>query len=316
MRVASAGHPRTEGSAVKYLLLVAGLARLIGYATDPLLDADQIHAVVGEPDRFQGPPADGGQLKVVSWNIAQGAQYEEVRDALMALDADIYLLQEVDMHVRRSDYREVAKHLADDMGLNWVFAGEFQEIGLSRRNIPALTGQAVLSRYPITDAVALRFRNQANLRWRLDPTQPRRGGRMALRVESAGVTFYNAHIESAKNDTFRHKQIDELLDDRARAVAPHEPVMFAGDFNTGQLPHRSPIVQCLTREGFIDALGEYAHPRRTSVRHDQPLDWMFVHNMSADFGEVIEVAEASDHFPLTASISLRASFTVASAGLD
>jgi endonuclease/exonuclease/phosphatase family metal-dependent hydrolase len=301
---------------VKYLLLVAGLFRLVGYVTDPLLDSDRIHAVVGEPDRVQGTPPDDGRLKVVSWNIAQGAQYEEVRDALVALDADVYLLQEVDMHVRRSDYREVAKHLADDMGLNWVFAGEFQEIGLSRRNIPALTGQAVLSRYPITEAVALRFRNQANLRWKLDPTQPRRGGRMALRVESAGVMFYNAHIESARNEDFRHKQMDELLDDRQRAADPDQPVMFAGDFNTGQMPDRSPLVQCLTREGFIDALGEYEHPRRTSVRHDQPLDWMFVSNMSAEYGEVVEVPEASDHFPLTAAISLRTSFVVASAGLD
>jgi endonuclease/exonuclease/phosphatase family metal-dependent hydrolase len=218
--------------------------------------------------------------------------------------------------VRRSDYREVANHLADDIGLNWVFAGEFQEIGLSRRNTPALTGQAVLSRYPITEAVALRFTNQANLRWTLDPTQPRRGGRMALRVESAGVMFYNAHIESAKNESFRHKQIDELLVDRELAAEPDQPVMFAGDFNTGQMPDRSPLVQCLTREGFTDALGVYEHPRRTSVRHDQPLDWIFVSNMSAEAGEVIEVAGASDHFPLTTSITVRASTLVASAALD
>lgn len=301
---------------MKYLLMFAGLFRLIGYAADPLLDSDDIHAVIGEPDRIVGDMPDDGRLKVVSWNIAQGARYEEVRDALVALDADVYLLQEVDMHVRRSDYREVAKHLAHDLGLNWVFAGEFQEIGLSRRNIPAITGQAVLSRYPIVDPVALRFENQATFRWRFDPTQPRRGGRMALRVESAGVMFYNAHIESAKNETFRHKQIDELLVDRQQAAAPDQPVIFAGDFNTGQLPHRSPVVQCLTSEGFIDALGEYEHPRRTSVRHDQPLDWIFVSNLSAEYGEVVEVADASDHFPLTAAITFRSSLAVASLGLD
>lgn len=296
---------------MKYLLVAAALFRLVGYVTDPLLDSDQIHTVIGEPNRIEEIPSEDGRLKVVTWNIAQGAQYVEVRDALMALEADVYLLQEVDMHVRRSDYREVAKQLAHDMGLNWVFAGEFQEIGLSRRNIPAITGQAVLSRYPITEASSLRFQSQATLRWRLDPTQPRRGGRMALRVESAGVMFYNAHIESAKNEQFRHKQIDELLADRILAAEPDQPVMFAGDFNTGQLPDRSPLVQCLTSEGFVDALGAYEHPRRTSVRHDQPLDWMFVSNMSAEYGEVIEVADASDHFPLTAAISFRSSVAVA-----
>ena len=65
-------------------LMVFGLLRLTGYATDPLLDSAQVHAIVGEPSRIgQAPPADG-RLTVVSWNIAQGARYERVRDALAA----------------------------------------------------------------------------------------------------------------------------------------------------------------------------------------------------------------------------------------
>jgi endonuclease/exonuclease/phosphatase family metal-dependent hydrolase len=243
----------------------------------------------------------------VSWNIAQGARYDSVRDALSRLDADIYLLQEVDMGVRRSDYRNVAKDLADDLGLNWVFAGEFQEIGQSRRNTPAITGQAVLSRYPIRNAAALPFENQARLRWRLDPFQPRRGGRMALRAESGGVLLYNAHIESAKDDRFRHKQIDEMLVDHRGPGRAARPVVFAGDFNTGNVPEKSPIVRCLTGEGFMDALGPLNAPRRTSIRHEQPLDWIFIRNMAPRRGRVVEVPKASDHFPLEAQISIGSS---------
>lgn len=215
------------------------------------------------------------------------------------------------MGVRRSGYRSVAKDLADDMGLNWVFAGEFQEIGQSRRNTPALTGQAVLSRYPIRDAFALPFENQARLRWRFDPFQPRRGGRMALRAESGGVLVYNAHIESAKNDAFRHKQVDEVLFNYLKPERAGRPVVFAGDFNTAKVPAKSPIVQCLTDEGFVDALGADDKPRRTSIHHEQPLDWIFVKNMAPGNGRVIDVPRASDHFPLEASISIEWSLQLA-----
>jgi endonuclease/exonuclease/phosphatase family metal-dependent hydrolase len=291
--------------------MVFGLFRLTGYATDPLLESEQVHALVGEPTRFDRlPPSDGG-LTIVSWNIAQGVRYERVRDALAALDADIYLLQEVDMGVRRSDYRRVAEDLADDLGLNWVFAGEFQEIGQSRRNIPALTGQAVLSRYPIHNAFALPFANQARLRWRLDPFQPRRGGRMALRAESGGVLVYNAHIESAKDDKFRHKQVDEVLFNYLEPERAGRPVVFAGDFNTGSVSEKSPIVHRLTEEGFVDALGADETPRRTSIHHPQPLDWIFVRNMAPQRGRVVDVPKASDHFPLEASVLVELSLRLA-----
>lgn len=285
------------------LLVLFNLFRLTGYITEPLLDRRDIHAVVGEPTRVMATRAEDEELKVVSWNIEQGARYDRVRDALAGLDADVYLLQEVDRGVRRSDYRDVARALAHDLGLNWVFAGEFQEIGQSRQSMPALTGQAVLSRYPIENAVALPFRNQAKLRWRLDPIQPRRGGRMALRVESGGVMLYNAHVESAKDDRFRYKQLDELLIDRQQ-VRPALPVVLAGDFNTGTSPETSSIVRRFIDEGFVDALGASGAGRRTSVNHQNPLDWIFVRNVASSGGRVIDVPQASDHFPLSAAFEI------------
>lgn len=296
---------------MRTFLMVFNLFRLTGYATDPMLDDHEVHAVVGEPARFEAPAPADGPLTIVSWNIAQGAKYTRVRDALKAIDADVLLLQEVDRGVRRSDYRDVARDLAHDLGMNWVFAGEFQEIGQARSSAPAITGQAVLSRYRIEDPRALRFENQANLRWKLDPLQPRRGGRMALRAETAGVIVYNAHIESAKNDGFRHRQVDEMLADHDRDGRRSVPVVFAGDFNTDRIPEESPIVRCLTDEGFVDALAGFDTPRRTSIRHEQPLDWIFARNLHPRLGRVVPVPRASDHFPLEASFTRRVPALVA-----
>jgi endonuclease/exonuclease/phosphatase family metal-dependent hydrolase len=298
------------------LFTLFGLLRLVGFATEPLLDSQEVHAIVGEPARVAAPASAQGPLTVVSWNIAQGTRYAEIRDTLAGIDADIFLLQEVDMRVGRSGDREVARDLANDLGgLNWVFAGEFQEVGEGGLRRPALTGQAVLSRYPIRDAFVLRFENQARLRWRLDPFQPRRGGRMALRAELGGVLVYNAHIESAKDDRFRHKQIDEMLADHARSEFAAGPVIFAGDFNTEHPPHASPIVRCLTDLGFVDALGASAGRRATSVAHEDPLDWIFVRNLAPARGRVVTVRRGvSDHFPLLAAVSIAVPALPARAG--
>jgi endonuclease/exonuclease/phosphatase family metal-dependent hydrolase len=285
--------------------MLFNLVRLTGFVTDPLLDDRDVHGVVGEPSRIDTAPPEASQIKFVSWNIAQGVEYDRVRDALVAMDADVYILQEVDRGVKRTDYRDVARDLAHDLGMNWVFAGEFQEIGQARRNVPAITGQALLSRFPISNPHALRFENQANLRWKLDPLQPRRGGRMALRAETAGVIVYNAHIESAKNDRFRHKQVDEMLADHDRSGRAAHPVIVAGDFNTARSPEESVIVRCLIDEGFVDALAVSDAPRQTSIRHEQPLDWIFIRNMEPRKGRVVTLPGASDHFPLEASVSLQ-----------
>lgn len=290
--------------AVRSALMLFGLLRLTGYASEPLLDRDELHAVVGEPTRVLPTSSlEPRDVTVVSWNIARGTRYERVLDALRAMPADIYLLQEVDLGCRRSDYREVARELAHELGLNWVFAGEFQEIGEGRGNRAALTGQAVLSRFPIEDPAVIRFARQANMRWKLDPFQPRRGGRVALRVESAGVVTYNAHIESAKNDAFRFEQVRELVLDHQMPARHSLPVVIAGDLNTGP-DADSPVVMGLVREGFADALGSLDAPRRTSARHAHPLDWIFVRNLTSTSGGVIDVPRASDHFPLRAALAL------------
>jgi endonuclease/exonuclease/phosphatase family metal-dependent hydrolase len=220
---------------------------------------------------------------------------------LAALDADVHALQEVDWACRRSGDRNIARELAEALEMNWVFAGEFQEIGEGRHGRPALTGQAILSRYPICEASVLGFRSQARLRWRLDPFQPRRGGRIVLCARSCGVVIYNAHIESARNDRFRARQVNEMLADYVRIHGSAAPVVLAGDLNTGPAV-RSPVVQSIVGEGFADALGDASASRKTAVRHRHPLDWIFVKHLESREGVVSHHGDASDHYPLQVTI--------------
>jgi endonuclease/exonuclease/phosphatase (EEP) superfamily protein YafD len=66
-------------------------------------------------------------------------------------------------------------------------------------------------------------------RWRWNPVQPRRGGRITLTAQTAGVVLYNLHIESGGYIPLRRSQLAEVLED-----ASHEsrrPVVIGGDFN-------------------------------------------------------------------------------------
>jgi endonuclease/exonuclease/phosphatase family metal-dependent hydrolase len=273
----------------------------VGCGSEPFLDDSEIHRVVGNRTQIEPPGSPPQEIRVVSWNIARGTQFDDVLNVLAALDADVHALQEVDWMCRRSGDREIAHDLAEALDMNWVFAREFQEIGEGRGGRPALTGQCILSRYPISDASVLGFKSQASLRWRLDPFQPRRGGRIVLCARSCGVVVYNAHIESARNDRFRARQVNEMLADYVRLHGAAAPVILAGDLNTGPAL-RSPVVQSILSQGFADALGHASDSRKTAMRHPHPLDWIFVKHLAYRAGGVFHHREASDHYPLQATI--------------
>ena len=278
-----------------------GLLRLSGFLSEPALNADDIHRIDGEPDRqAAGAPAD--TLTLVSWNIAYGRKCEQHAEVLASLEPDVCLLQEVDVGCRRSGFRHVARWLGDALQMNWLFAGEFQEIGQGRRGTAGLTGQAILSRYTLSAPAVLPFPHQARLRWRANPWQPRRGARMALRAETAGLRVYTAHIESGKNDAFRRKQLAHLAGEEDALAASSAPLVMAGDFNCGPFG-LVPMLEMLRDRGFVDALNGDPDKRRTSVgRRGHALDWIVVRQLAVTSGGVLARHSGSDHFPVWAKV--------------
>jgi endonuclease/exonuclease/phosphatase family metal-dependent hydrolase len=277
-----------------------GVLRLSGFFTEPSLSADDIHRIDGEPDREAARPLTE-TLTLVSWNIAYGRKCEQHAGVLASLEPDICLLQEVDVGCRRSAFRHVARWLADSLQMNWLFAGEFQEIGQGRRGAAALTGQAILSRFAISAATVIPFRHQALYRWRASPLQPRRGARMALCAHTAGLRIYNAHIESGKNDAFRRRQLAEVAAEEEVLTGPHAPVVVAGDFNSGPTGHLS-MLDTLRDRGFVDALDGQPATRRTTIREQHALDWIVVRDLAVTSAGVAARHTGSDHFPVWAKV--------------
>ena len=60
-------------------------------------------------------------LRVVSWNIARGLKLDAIVDFLVSADPDIVLLQEADRNARRTNYRNVARDIAEKLRVHYVF---------------------------------------------------------------------------------------------------------------------------------------------------------------------------------------------------
>ena len=280
------------------MLALASVGRLAGYVTEPLLSDAEIHAIAGEPVRLTPASIGHRPLKIVTWNIERGVRLQKIVTTLKALEPDIVLLQEVDRFCKRSGSLDIARELGQLLEMNWVSAGEFQEIGEARGAPAAMTGQAILSRAAISDAAVIVFADQSSMRWRLNPVQPRRGGRIALRARTAGLLVYSLHLESLGDDKQRSRQLNDVLSDQSWQRT--EDVVIAGDFNNAR-GYRSSMFAGFGSAGFVDALG--SAPRRTAVNLGRPIDWLFAKGARHASGRVERVENASDHYPLIATIA-------------
>ena len=258
-------------------------------------------------------PADS--LRILSWNIERGLQFTKILSFLRTIEADLLLLQEVDLNARRTRYRDIAAELAHALNLNYAFGMEFQELSEGTASRPAYHGMATLSRWPIARARVIRFRRQSNFwqpRWyvpKMAAFQRRLGGRIALvadlTVGGRRMVTYNLHLESRGNDALRLEQLTEVLEDCRRHV-DQPTLVVAGDFNFNA--GAGDAAALLQEAGLRDAVGLPGHsttPAKGLLDHGRAIDWIFA-SEALDFrGRVYNDVSASDHFPLSATLAGR-----------
>jgi endonuclease/exonuclease/phosphatase family metal-dependent hydrolase len=255
-----------------------------------------------------------GVIRVVSWNIARGCEFDRITEFLLDAKADLIILQEADRNSRRTAHRNVAKEISQKLRMNYVFGIEFQELGQGSHESPAFHGQATLSPWPISRGSVLRFRRQSKF-WRpywwvpqLPVLQRRLGGRMALRTDvsiaNRTLAVYNAHLESRREDALRCAQLIELLED-ANQYSSHLPVIAAGDFNFDitQPDPASAIADARFSNPF--AGGEVHTTRPPRFGRSKAVDWLLIRGtLRAEAPQVHSSVTASDHYPLSVQLHL------------
>jgi endonuclease/exonuclease/phosphatase family metal-dependent hydrolase len=242
-------------------------------------------------------------LKLLTWNIERGIEFESIFHVLEAERADVILLQEVDRNTNRTARRYVDRDLAARLRRQGVWESEFQELGQGK---DAFIGNATLSSLPISTARAVRFKAQTDS-WRpvwylpnWSIVQPRIGGRVALVTEhdwnGHKLVFYNLHLESKGQEVLRVVQIEEVLEDAAK-YPDATPMVIAGDLNVNGAD--SPVIGRLEKAGFRRAAGG-----KVTTRRGEPLDWIFVKGpVEARDSRILSDVRASDHFPVVVTIT-------------
>jgi len=253
-------------------------------------------------------------LRVVDWNIDRGLDLEGILNFLASAQADIVLLQEVDINARRTHRRNIAEEIARSLQLDYVFGREFQELVQGSAASPAYHGQTTLSKWPISNPRLIRFSRQSRFwepHWfvpRIDPFQERLGGRIALvaevNVAGSRLVTYNLHLESRGDHDLRLSQVDEVLSDAAQRD-PQCPVIVAGDFNLDASKNQAAAT--LASAGFEDAIATPRTPT-TPARHlfepGRSIDWAFVRGpIRATSGRVHNQVKASDHYPISFTLT-------------
>ena len=260
------------------------------------------------------PPWSRDYIRVVDWNIERGLQFSAILNFLRAADADLILLQEVDLDARRTQNRDVARELARSLQLNYAFGMEFQELSEGSRSSPALHGQATLSPWPLSNGRIIRFQCQSNFwkpHWyvpRIELFQRRLGGRIALVSEALiygrRIVTYNLHLESQGEDVLRLQQLREVLED-ARRRTESSLVIVGGDFNLNA--GNDEAARTLQSAGFHDAVRLPKIPT-TQVRglfqHPRSIDWIYVSDDARTQGQVHNRVRASDHYPVSATLAI------------
>jgi len=249
-------------------------------------------------------------LRIVDWNIERGQQLQGITDFLASANADILMLQEVDVNARRTHRLNIAEEIARKLGMNYVFGREFEELVQGSKNSPAYHGQATLSKWPILNPRLIRFSKQSHFwqpHWflpKIEPFQERLGGRIALvaEINVAGrkVVTYNLHLESRGTDALRISQLGEVLSD-ATCYDAECPVIVAGDLNLDA--SREPAAFAVAKAGFQDAVTAPhtpTTPSRDPFEKGRQIDWAFARGPArACSGQVHRRVKASDHYPIS-----------------
>lgn len=243
---------------IALLLLVIVIGGLIGYAASPavFLDAASSRKIVHFPGAEVANSLSAPNfLKVVTYNIgyASGeknnlpvkfseqeirANLDRIVEELNKLHPDIICLQEVDFDADRTHHINEFEYIAKGLGMPY---GAYA-ITWNKRYLPwpywppnihykrILSGQVVLSRYPIEHQLVLDFsKPPENPFWYNWFYLDRLAQKVTIRVGYQSINVWNTHLEAFHPKT-RLNQAELLAEWVSLESNPYKIVM--GDFNS------------------------------------------------------------------------------------
>jgi len=219
----------------------------------------------------------GRKIRAVAWNIQRGARLDDLPRVVAAApfaDADLFLLSEVDVGLGRSGNRNVARELAEALGMSYAFGvsylaltDDFGDDAAGRDNTLALSGAAVISRHPIGRVENI---DLPEIRDKFHSSEKRLGKKRALLAEIAlpdgPLVVAACHLDSNASPAQRARQLGGVLDSIDRSGVAR--ALVGGDFNTSTYDVSSPLALArdllhkLLVTGFRATVDQYLTPEK------------------------------------------------------
>jgi len=235
----------------------------------------------GVPRPAAGAAPGGRGLRAVAWNVQRGARLDDLLRAVVAppfAGADLLLLSEVDVGLGRSGNRNVARELADALGMSYAFGvsylaltDDFGDDSGGLENTLALSGAAILSRYPIRRVENV---DLPELRDKFHSSEKRLGKKRALLAEidlpDGPLAVAACHLDSNASPAQRARQLGAVLDSVDRGGVAR--ALVGGDFNTSTYDISSTlalvrdILHKLLVIGLRTTIDQYMTPEKRSER--------------------------------------------------
>jgi endonuclease/exonuclease/phosphatase family metal-dependent hydrolase len=148
------------------------------------LELDYIELFLTDKDAFMAKVEEERKEAKANKKSVRSVELDKIPEEIEVLkSADVWILNEVDWGVHRTQYREVVRELGKTLNMNWAYGVEFLEIdskqlgtdtfddgetkeeqkqlqevfAVDKDRLRALHGNAVLSRYPIQSARLVPF---------------------------------------------------------------------------------------------------------------------------------------------------------------
>jgi endonuclease/exonuclease/phosphatase family metal-dependent hydrolase len=259
--------------------------------TDPLVETGTFVAT--------SPSSVPKQIRIVSYNL-HGPFTERIDDIKDVLkdhpaikNATIFALQEVNRQRKETAYRDMARELAETLGVHYVFA---VENAYPEKDGGGARGLALLSRFPMTDVE------------RTVLPVPGPGGRRRIvlgatvHLGSERLRVYTTHLETRISVDQRGEQITEIINQTNR----HSdiPTIVLGDFNTITGGASKKMFELMQAADFSCPLpGDTTTFQRMQFLRLK-LDWIWARNVNATNAKVEGEVKASDHRPIWVDVKL------------
>lgn len=264
------------------------------------------HLIGGSLLRRVGISRPGRRSRLVESNIRKAARI--LSDGARMPRADLVALQEADRGTARAGGRNVARELAQALGMNFIRAAtptpadvepkdrkwwlDFEE--RIRIGEEGDTGVSLLSRLEISEAA------RVELPWKECPWRPRLAISASVPFGGRRLQVFNSHIDthaSIEGQLEQHRTVLALAD----RVLDGDAVVLLGDFNTLSPPACDAARALLESHGYKTPL-----PTGTATWRSGPLrnhfDWIFVRGARVRRWGVARIRGVSDHWPVWAEL--------------